>query len=93
VKAVKPGGCWWPNCCSVNGTLAGGVAMDPVGIVGTYPAGGVGMYPADGGGVGMYPAGGGGVGMYPAAAWLVAIASEDGNTRLNMSPGAVARPT
>jgi len=85
VKAVKPGGCWWPNCCSANGTLAGGggVGMYPVGIVGTYPAGGVGMYPADGGGVGMYPA----------AAWLVAIASEDGNTRLNISPGAVDGPT
>jgi len=55
VKAVKPGDCWWPNC-SANGTLAGGVAMDPAGSVGTYPAGGVGMYPAGGGGVGMYPA-------------------------------------
>jgi len=91
VKAVKPGGCWWPNCCSENGTLVGGVAMDPTGGgVGMYPVGIVGTYPAGGGGVGMYPAGGGGVGMYPAAAWLVAIASEDGNARLNMSPEAVA---
>jgi len=40
-------------------------------------------------------AGGGGVGMDPAAAtaWLVAIESEDGNARLNMSVGTVAEPT